>query len=129
MFLLLQHSGSLTVLMKTDYKYFLLVICLVVLVLFYHSLQYKFEVYHSYLCQTTTSISKVQKKMKQNQTILKSTSHSRHFLIRNKTAKITYFKSKRQYALRVRLYLTYFWCYIVYNIYFINQVMLHRALL
>ena len=37
------------------------------------------------------------------------------FLIRNKTAKVTYFISKRQNAQRVRLYLTYFWCYIFHN--------------
>ena len=37
------------------------------------------------------------------------------FFIRNKTAKVTYFISKRQNAQRVRLYLTYFWCYIFHN--------------
>ena len=44
---------------------------------------------------------------KRNQTLLKIT-YSRHFLIRNKTAKITYCISKRQNTPRVRSYLTCF---------------------
>ena len=48
-------------------------------------------------------------------------------MIRNKTALINHFISKRQNALRVMLYLTYFWCYIVHSFSFINHVMLHRA--
>ena len=65
-----------------------------------------------HLHQTTkTSIYKVQKQIqKQSQTIFKTTWHSGIFilLIWNKVAKITYFISKRQNVLRVKLYLKYF---------------------
>ena len=87
-----------------------------------------FQEYFLYLCQTITSICKVQKiRNGIKQTITKTTSYSRHFfLIRNKTAKITYFISERWNTLRVKLYLTCYSCYIVHNFFFINNVTLHR---